>query len=82
MHPLEIPDSSEPRAGGNVLFRQGAMGKLTDIVNKGVRLIVTGTAPGILKVLRAHGVQPPLVAFAPSIDDAVRAAVRSRAPGA
>jgi hypothetical protein len=43
LHPLEISDSWNPGPGASSYSERDGMGKLTDLVNKGVRLIVTDT---------------------------------------
>ena len=40
----------------------------------GVRLLISGAAPGVHKLLVAHGVREPEVVYAKRLDEAVTAA--------
>lgn len=46
----------------------------------GVRFLITGASPTVRRMLRAHGVRPPHVAYAATIEDA-KALLRSPASG-
>src|SRR5438046_4177033 len=75
----EMSDSGEPRGAVFVLFDAGAIGKLSDLVNKGVRLIVVDPEAPATAGGEPHSPPPPPPREIPpeEIDAATAAPVRS-----